>query len=240
MRFLALAPIAAACASLATSALIAGQAGTGTASYEVRKWADCANGGDAGCQYNLGRFYVDGKDPPDQATGVMLLSKSAGRGNLPARNKLGLLYMRGQVVTKDYRRAREYFDSAAKNGYAAAQANIGLMYLRGYGVPVDLEEAFAWSDIAVPRLESAARQRDEILPLLSPEQWSRGRERARKLAAAYAPGRSVWSSIGRLLDTYAPYVELTVVLCLPIVMLVGWVARKRKERKLKAHRMIAS
>uniref|UniRef100_A0A914Q3U2 DZIP3-like HEPN domain-containing protein n=1 Tax=Panagrolaimus davidi TaxID=227884 RepID=A0A914Q3U2_9BILA len=48
----------------------------------------------------------------------------------------------GHGVNKDFQKASEWFERAAKNGYAASANNLGLMYKHGQGVSRSLEKAF--------------------------------------------------------------------------------------------------
>ncbi len=44
------------------------------------------------------------------------------------RNRLGLMYKNGHGVSKDYKRAGEWFQKAANQGHDDAQAFLGTMY----------------------------------------------------------------------------------------------------------------
>lgn len=48
---------------------------------------------------------------------------------------LGCKYLNGDGVSRDYKKAAEYFRNAAEQGHAIAQYNLGLMYELGDGVP---------------------------------------------------------------------------------------------------------
>ena len=50
--------------------------------------------------------------------------------------------------TKDFVKAFDYYDRAAKLNLAAAQYNLGVMYLNGYGCTKNLDEAVRWFKIA--------------------------------------------------------------------------------------------
>ena len=186
-------------------------------------WERCAKSGDAGCQYDVGIMYIEGEGRPvDVKSGIEWFSKSAGQGNVKAQNRLGRLYLNGKVVTQDYARAMEYFMAAARQGYAAGQANIGLMYWRGYGVPVDLVEAFAWSELSTQNLASGARQRDDILKELSPDQWTKARDRAKALGKQYVVSKIPWTQIFEGVSG--------VVSILTAVLILWSFARSKKKR----------
>jgi TPR repeat protein len=50
-------------------------------------------------------------------------------------NNLGLLYMSGQGVPRDYDEARRLFEQGAALGNDASMNNLGLLYNQGHGVP---------------------------------------------------------------------------------------------------------
>ena len=57
---------------------------------------------------------------------------------------LGCKYLNGDGVSRDYKKAAEYFRNAAEQGHAIAQYNLGLMYELGDGVPQSYSNAFSW------------------------------------------------------------------------------------------------
>ena len=68
-----------------------------------------------------------------------------------ANTRLGILYATGKTGETDGKKACEYFETAAGDGFALAQYYLGTMYLNGIGVDKDYEEAFL-------HLEDAANQ----------------------------------------------------------------------------------
>ena len=67
---------------------------------------------------------------------------AAKRGNLDAINNLGVLYMEGLGVEKDYKKAFEYVSQAVADNDPVALDNLGTMYLLGHGVGQDYAKAF--------------------------------------------------------------------------------------------------
>jgi S1-C subfamily serine protease len=57
---------------------------------------------------------------------------------------IGLLYARGQGVTKDTAEAAKWYRQAADKGHAEAQATLGALYSIGDGVPQDYAQSAAW------------------------------------------------------------------------------------------------
>ena len=62
------------------------------------------------------------------------LIEQANRGSNEARYSLGTVYKSGSGVTQSYARANQYYELAAKAGYAPAQNNLGWAYREGLGV----------------------------------------------------------------------------------------------------------
>ncbi len=72
------------------------------------------------------------------------LQSLAEQGNAVAENDLGLLYFKGEGVSKDSAEAVRWLRKAADQGYANAQSNLGIMYAKGEGVSKDSAEAVKW------------------------------------------------------------------------------------------------
>ncbi|HBT97796.1 MAG TPA: hypothetical protein DEB25_09305 [Desulfobulbaceae bacterium] len=84
-----------------------------------------------------------------QTTGIRTVDVSktrlaAERGNAQAQNILGVLYAKGQGVTRNYQEAVNWYRRAAAQGNAQAQNNLGFMYAQGLGVTRDYLEAVNW------------------------------------------------------------------------------------------------
>lgn len=56
----------------------------------------------------------------------------------------GELYYLGKNVEKDYYKAREYFEKAAKEGNEHAESYLGLFFEKGYGGEKDINKALYW------------------------------------------------------------------------------------------------
>ena len=68
----------------------------------------------------------------------------AEQGNADAQFQIGLIYVNGQDITKDYKQAVAWFDKAAKQGHREAQTKLGFMYATGKGVEQNYNSAFYW------------------------------------------------------------------------------------------------
>ena len=65
---------------------------------------------------------------------------AAEQGNAKAQYNLGWMYVNGEGVAENYRKAIKSFSRSN----AGAQYNLGLMYAKGYGVVADNREAVKW------------------------------------------------------------------------------------------------
>ena len=75
---------------------------------------------------------------------VLNLIIRANQEDKEALNDLGHLYFTGLHVKKDYQKALEYYQRAAKQNYPNAQFNLGLMYANGFGVPQNMTLSIKW------------------------------------------------------------------------------------------------
>jgi uncharacterized protein len=96
----------------------------------------------------LGLLYGGGTlyDRFGGTTGVAReLRDIAEQGDLKAQNELGLIYVQGKGVARDYEEAVKWFRQAAEREYAPAQKNLGQMYLLGTGVAQSHAQAVDWN-----------------------------------------------------------------------------------------------
>ncbi len=66
---------------------------------------------------------------------------AAARGDASAQNDLGKLYLRGEGVRRDLKKAVELFRASADQGLAEAEYHLAMLHEAGRGVPLDLEAA---------------------------------------------------------------------------------------------------
>ena len=87
----------------------------------------------------------------DYEAARMLWQPLADNYDLAALRNLGHLYRLGQGVAKNGKKARRYYEKAAKLGHAPSQTNLAQMYFSGTLIERDSEKAMYW-------LEKAAAQ----------------------------------------------------------------------------------
>jgi len=80
----------------------------------------------------------------DYVTVVRIMKKLAQQGSASAQNQLGVMYVRGLGVRRNYAEAVKWYRQAAAQGNAKAQYNLGVCYDVGQGVPRSLPEAVKW------------------------------------------------------------------------------------------------
>jgi TPR repeat protein len=148
-----------------------------------------AEKGDARAQYYLASMYEHGWGvSKDTSRAVALYSDAAKQGFVPAEARLGDIYLRGRLVLQDLAKARQWSENAAKAGSVDAQLELARIYHRGLGAPEDQMQAYAWDAIAAARGSGlAARERDQILTGLAPENQAKAEALASTLEASLKP-----------------------------------------------------
>ena len=68
----------------------------------------------------------------------------AKQGNASAQFELGVMYYKGEEVSKDYLKSFKWFQKAADSGLPEAQFNLGLLVSKGHGVDKNLSVALKW------------------------------------------------------------------------------------------------
>jgi len=110
-----------------------------------------AKKGDSFAQHDLALRYQTGiKDflEPDQKEAARWFTLAANQGLVEAQCNLGIAYLFGKGVAKDYNQAAEWFRKAANKGNHVAELHMGLIYEHGYGVERDYLEAARWYKLA--------------------------------------------------------------------------------------------
>ena len=100
------------------------------------------------------------------ATYFNILMDRAEHGDINAQFNLGRIYMFGDDVKHDYKKAFEWYLKAAENSHVEAQYWLGYMYYMGYGVKSDDKKASEWL------LKAAENGRIEAKGLLT--SWATG------------------------------------------------------------------
>lgn len=83
-------------------------------------------------------------DKGNYAEAYQLWLVQAEQGDAEAKNYIGILYYMGLGTTRDYDKARFWFEQAASDGVADAQYNLGAMYENGEFYDIDYMKAYMW------------------------------------------------------------------------------------------------
>ena len=78
--------------------------------------------------------------------------------DLAALRNLGHLYRLGQGAPKNGKKARSYYEKAAKLGHAPSQTNLAQMYFSGTLIERDSKKALQWLEKAAAQGYPPARQ----------------------------------------------------------------------------------
>ena len=92
---------------------------------------------------------------------TLYYQKAAAQGYMPAVTEVGIAFLHGIGVKRDYQKAFRYLERAAEAGQAKAQFRLGFAYERGMGVPKNRVLALKWYILAAERQHSAATARLE-------------------------------------------------------------------------------
>jgi TPR repeat protein len=68
------------------------------------------------------------------------------------------MYANGKGVKQDYKKAVEWYQKTADQGYVTAQYNLGLMYENGKGVKQDYKKAVEWYQKAADQGDAPAKK----------------------------------------------------------------------------------
>ena len=117
----------------------------------------------------------------DYAKAFPIWKVRAEQNDLESQNFLGIHYLLGLGVKRDFTLAKIWYEKAAISGHVDAQRNLGLMYEAGHGIPRDFENAFIWLYAAYrqghPR---AAASLQSLVTKLSPNNKIVLRNKAKK------------------------------------------------------------
>ena len=111
--------------------------------YSLKK---AAQAGDVNAMVGLGDHYIH---QLNHNLALEYYKQAVSLDFPPALLRLGLLYLYGEVVEKNYSSAIDFFTRAANFGNVVSQYHLGEIHRKGLGVPRDLELARSWYNTAV-------------------------------------------------------------------------------------------
>lgn len=101
----------------------------------------------------------------DYSTALAIWEQLALQNDDQAMTNLGLMYLKGEGVTKDFEKAKEYFLQGAELDNDSANYNLALMYQSAIGVPEDIEKALYYFRKATAKNHQNANFRLALLLL---------------------------------------------------------------------------
>lgn len=98
----------------------------------------------------LGKMHSEGSPvvQQDNLSALQYFKKAADKGNPVGQCGLGILYLYGKGVEKDYAKAFKYFTASAEQGWSDAQLHLGIMHFSGKGVRRDYKMAVKYFNLA--------------------------------------------------------------------------------------------
>ncbi len=111
-------------------------------------------------------------------------------GDADAQYNLGMKYLEGKGVPRDYTEAVNLLQSAAMQGDARAQYELGSMYANGKGVEASFIYAHVWWNLAAASGHQGAKSRlDSLEPRMSTQSITEAMKLARELFAKLPRGK---------------------------------------------------
>ena len=140
-----------------------------------------AEDGDTDAQYAVANSMLADPDLSlaYSAKALEFLQHAADKGHKRAMLRLGQLYRKGVGALQNYTLAAKWIEAAAKLGEPEAMLEFGRLYREGVGVPRDPVLAYVWMNrAAAARNLDAARERDEVVRILTAEELRQAQERS--------------------------------------------------------------
>jgi len=96
------------------------------------------------------------QNTPTMKEAFALFQTGADHGDTASMGNLGRFYAEGVSVTRDYAKAREWYEKAADKGDADAMTNLGALFENGLGVAQDYAKAREWYEKAADKGDAEA------------------------------------------------------------------------------------
>jgi TonB family protein len=129
---------------------------------------------------------------PVGAETFYFLLESAEKGSPSAQFRLGMVYLQGNGVTREYSEAEKWFRKATEQHNAPAQSMLGVIYATDIGVTKDYVQAYIWLTLSIdeskdkqaPFFQQTTDLRDTIIKEMTPQQIDEARELVEKRKSA--------------------------------------------------------
>ena len=100
---------------------------------------------------------INGAMEGDYKTALEKIKPLADKGDAEAQRLMGLMYLRGEGVSKNYTEALKWYRKSAEQENIKAQVSLGNMYLLGQGVQKDYKLALKWNELAAKKGNAIAQ-----------------------------------------------------------------------------------
>jgi len=92
----------------------------------------------------------------------------AEHGHVQAEYYVGIMYLKGQGISKNEKEAGVWLGKAAERGHVEAQENMGLIYAKGLGVERNWVQAAKWFSVAAASGKETAANNKKVIEIHMP------------------------------------------------------------------------
>lgn len=131
--------------------------------YEVSKTLSAPKYDEASLCFKQGDTYYKAKLYENALEWYLKAGNYAEYINPKLFNRIGEMYIFGQGVEKDNKKAFEWYTKSATQGNALGQSNLGTMYHNGLGVEKDFTKAIEWYEKAANQGDAYSQNRLGIM-----------------------------------------------------------------------------
>jgi TPR repeat protein len=141
--------------------------------WDLQWTAKTASYGDMQSQFELGKFYAEGrKIQMDYTLAAQWYEKAAVQGHEEAMTSLGALYLDGKGVSSSIDNALFWYNQAALRDYIPAQQKLYEIYIKDDEKTQDLVKAASWLYISLTFLFPDEKDLTKVSPQLE-ELWNK-------------------------------------------------------------------
>jgi len=139
----------------------------------ARWWSKAAEKGDVDAQIALAIKMINGQGvPQDLARGRHLCSEAAKHNEHRAEYCMGYIYQHGLGVTRNDKKARNWYELAAAKSQINAMRTLALMEIAGEGGKTDRVAAFLlYARLAETKDQDALRSMAKLKKEITPKEW---------------------------------------------------------------------
>ena len=126
----------------------------------------------------------------ETAYNTMISIAKTDEQNALAQYYLGMMYLKGQGVEKNYEEAGKWFRKAAENRLPQAQYRLAELYTEGEGVPRDYEFAYIWYSVGAAHKHKLSQNAvEKARGKLSKNELTEANKLVAEFIGKYGPGK---------------------------------------------------